>query len=65
MGVTHMMVGKILREGNIIEGPFWPERIKVISYRNVGVSVEIYGVGLDSGRFYPCILTQSDLDKIR
>jgi superfamily II DNA or RNA helicase len=65
MGVTHMMVGKILREGNTIEGPFWPERIKVISYRNVGVSVEIYGVGLDSGRFYPCILTQSDLDKIR
>jgi superfamily II DNA or RNA helicase len=65
MEVTHMMVDKILREGNIIEGPFWPERIKVISYRNVGVSVEIYGVGLDSGRFYPCILTQSDLDKIR
>jgi superfamily II DNA or RNA helicase len=56
---------KNLKEGNIIEGPFWPERIKIISCRRIGVSVEIYGVGLDSGRFYPSILTEADFDKIR
>jgi hypothetical protein len=56
---------KNLKEGNIIEGPFWPERIKVISCRRVGASVEIYGVGLDSGHFYPRILTLTDLDKIK
>ena len=59
------MEDKKLKEGNIIEGPFWPERIRIISCRKVGTSVEIYGVGLDSGRFYPCILTEADLERIR
>jgi len=59
------MKDKNLKEGNIIEGPFWPERIRVISCRKVGASVEINGVGLDSGRFYPRILTESDLEKIK
>jgi hypothetical protein len=40
-------------KGNIIEGPFWPERIRVISFKEIGTSVEIYGVGLETGRFYP------------
>jgi superfamily II DNA or RNA helicase len=59
------MQDKSLREGNIIEGPFWPERIRVISCKKVGASVEIYGVGLDSERFYPRILTEADLEKIK
>jgi superfamily II DNA or RNA helicase len=59
------MEDKNLKEGNIIEGPFWPERIRVISCRKVGTSLEIYGVGLDSGRFYPRMLTEADLEKIR
>jgi len=59
------MQDKSLREGNIIEGPFWPERIRVISCKKVGTSVEIYGVGLDSGHFYPRILTEADLEKIK
>ena len=52
-------------KGNIIEGPFWPERIRVISFKEIGASVEIYGVGLETGRFYPRILTRSDLDRIK
>jgi len=59
------MKNKKLEQGDIIEGPFWPERIKVISSREVGTSIEIYGVGLNTGRFYSCILTSSDLDKIK
>ena len=59
------MEDKNLKEGNIIEGPFWPERIKVISCKKVGTSVEICGVGLDTGYFYPRILTRADLDKIK
>jgi len=59
------MQDKSLREGNIIEGPFWPERIRVISCKKVCTSVEIYGVGLDSGHFYPRILTEADLEKIK
>jgi len=59
------MEDKNLKEGNIIEGPFWPERIRVISYRKIGASIEVYGVGLNTGRFYSRILTSSDLDKIK
>ena len=59
------MQDKSLREGNIIEGPFWPERIRVISCKKVCTSVEIYGVGLDSEHFYPRILTEADLEKIK
>jgi superfamily II DNA or RNA helicase len=54
-----------IKPGNIIEGPFWPECIRVISCREVGTSVEIYGVGLNTGHFYPRILTRADLDKIK
>jgi superfamily II DNA or RNA helicase len=57
--------GKNLKEGSIIEGPFWPERIRIISCRSIGASIEIYGVGLDTGHFYPRILTEADFDKIR
>ena len=59
-----MEIGKI-KPGSIIEGPFWPERIKVISCREVGTSIEIYGVGLDTGHFYPRILTRADFNKIK
>jgi superfamily II DNA or RNA helicase len=59
------MEDKNLKEGNIIEGPFWPEQIRVISYRKIGASIEVYGVGLNTGRFYSHILTSSDLDKIK
>jgi len=56
---------KKLKQGSIIEAPFWPERIKVISWREVGNSIEIYGVGLDTGRFYPRILARTDFDKVK
>ena len=59
------MEDKKLKQGSIIEAPFWPERIKVISWREVGNSIEIYGVGLDTGRFYPRILARTDFDKVK
>lgn len=59
------MEGKKLEQGDVVEGPFWPERVKVISCREVGTSIEIHGVGLNTGHFYPRILTKNDLDKIK
>jgi superfamily II DNA or RNA helicase len=55
----------ILKPESILEGPFWPERIKVISSRQIGTSVEISSIGLRSGLFYPRILTQTDLAKVK
>jgi superfamily II DNA or RNA helicase len=53
------------RPESVLEGPFWPERIKVVSVKRIGTSMEICGVGIDTGQFYPRVLTQNDLTKIR
>lgn len=50
---------------SVLEGPFWPERIRVISSRRIGTSIEIGGVGLESERFYSRILKENDLTKIK
>jgi superfamily II DNA or RNA helicase len=54
-----------IKEEDILEGHFWPERIRVLQCRNVGAYIEIDGVGLNTGRFYSNILTVADLEKIR
>ena len=55
----------LLMPESILEGPFWPERIKVISTRQIGSGIEIRGIGVKSERFFSRILTQSDLAKIK
>jgi len=50
---------------SVLEGPFWPERIKVISSKEIGANVEVRGVGLESERFYSRILTPADFVKIK
>jgi len=57
--VTH----RLLIPDSILEGPFWPERVRVISSRNIGSKVEVSCVGLNSNRFYSNILTEKDLAK--
>jgi len=51
--------------GSLVEGPFWPERIRVMSCRKLGNSIEVYGVGVTSGQFYPRVLNESDFTKVR
>ena len=58
-----MMEEKFRPEG-VLKGPFWPEPIRVISCKSLGKSVEIYGVGLTTGKFYPRVLTEEDLAKV-
>jgi hypothetical protein len=55
----------LFKEQTLLEGPFWPERIRVISSRRIGAGIEINGVGLKSEKFYSRILSESDLSKIR
>jgi superfamily II DNA or RNA helicase len=54
-----------LEPEGILEGPFWPERIKVISFKQIGNSIEVHGIGIKSQRFYSNILKESDLARIR
>jgi len=54
-----------IKPDSILEGPFWPERIKVVSVKRIGTSTEICGVGTNTGKFYPQIFTEKDLQKIK
>jgi len=56
---------KLIEPGSVLEGPFWPERVRVISSKRVGTGMEISGVGLESDRCYSRIFTESDLIKIK
>ncbi|MEM3697682.1 MAG: helicase-related protein [Candidatus Bathyarchaeia archaeon] len=50
---------------SILEGPFWPERVKVISSKAIGSNLEIRAIGLKTQRFYSNIFTEGDLSKVR
>jgi len=56
--------GSFPEPGSLLEGPFWPERVKVISSRAVGSKLEVMAVGVQSEHFYSRILTESDLAKV-
>jgi superfamily II DNA or RNA helicase len=55
----------LFRPESVLEGPFWPERIKVITCRRIGTGIEIQGIGLKSERFFSRILKKGDLEKVR
>jgi superfamily II DNA or RNA helicase len=59
------LVEKLIEPESILEGPFWPERVRVISSKRVGTGIEISCVGLKSDRFYSRIFTENDLVKIK
>jgi len=57
--------GEFPEPESILEGPFWPERVKVISSRAIGSNLEIRAIGLRTERFYSRIFTESDLSRVR
>ena len=59
------MGGEFPEPESILEGPFWPERVKVISSRVIGSNLEIRAIGVETERFYSRILTECDLAKVR
>ena len=62
-GVTSM---KEIQPGNILEGPYWPEKVKAISVKRIGdKQVRIEAVGIDTQRYYNPVLPLKNLDKIK
>ncbi len=55
----------LVPENSILKAPFWPERIRVISIRQIGNNVEVQGIGLKTERYYSGILTAADLAKLK
>jgi len=65
MAAPQKMSKSILEPESILEGPFWSERIKVISSKQIGTGILLRGIGIKSGQGFENILTESDLTKIR
>jgi len=52
-----------IKEGNILKGPFWPEKVKVISVKNIGINIIIEAIGLEKNHtYYNSILTIEDIN---
>jgi len=50
---------------NVLNGPFWPEKVRVISVRHIGTNqTKIEAVGLRSMRYYNSILSFQDIESI-
>src|SRR3989442_14044768 len=45
----------------VLEGPFWPEPIRVIARRRLGRRVEIHGQGLQTRTAYDSTLTVDEI----
>jgi len=54
-----------IQPGSILEGPFWDEKLRVISVKTLGEQrVKIEAVGLKTNRYYAPILSSEELEKI-
>ncbi len=51
--------------GDILEGDFWPERVRVLTVQSIGNGLKVEAVGLSSRQFYANILSPTDLQHVR
>jgi len=56
------MVTLDLEEGDVLEGPFWEESVRVITTESMGSGVKIYAVGTRTQENYSQILSEAQLD---
>ena len=54
-----------VKPGDVLEGDFWPESVRVLTVQSAGPRVRIEAVGLRTQQFFPRILSTEDLGKIR
>lgn len=51
---------------SIITGPFWNEKVRVITSRQISEDmVKLDAVGVETGKYYPQVISGKDLDKIK
>lgn len=54
-----------IQPDNVLKGPFWPEKVRVISAKSIGKSqIRIEAVGLETNRFYNPVLAEDDIKAI-
>lgn len=47
----------------IIEGPFWPESLRVLNVRDLGASVRIEAVGTETTRYYDQTIPREQFER--
>ena len=57
----HEILGQ-LTEGTVLEGPNWPEPVKVLMGKARGTSIEVQAVGLNTKRLWNKLLKVEDFD---
>ncbi len=57
------MVGP--RAGDLLEGGFWPEPVRVLTVEQVGSRIKLEAVGARTRQFYSHILGPQDLERVR
>jgi superfamily II DNA or RNA helicase len=55
-----------VKPDDTLRGPFWPEKVRVISVRSIGENqIKIEAVGLETHRFYNPILSLEDIKAVQ
>src|SRR5579884_2281932 len=54
-----------LKPGDILDGDFWPEPVRVLTVQDSGPRIKIEAVGLRTQQFFPRILSHGDLGRVR
>ncbi|CUT01677.1 helicase-related protein [Candidatus Kryptobacter tengchongensis] len=54
-----------MKEGSIIEGPFWPEPVEIKKIEKIGEYIHIIGASIHSKSFIEQLIPESEIDKIR
>ncbi|MDQ4077925.1 MAG: SNF2-related protein [Chloroflexota bacterium] len=52
----------MVQEGSILEGPFWPEPVRVLRSRTRGERVELQAVGVETERFFSDLLNLAEFE---
>ncbi|OQX87559.1 MAG: helicase [Candidatus Omnitrophica bacterium 4484_70.2] len=54
-----------IKENDIIEGPFWPEPVRVIKVDSLQEKFQVKAVGIHLQKFYDQIISHQQLEKVR
>lgn len=52
-------------QGEILEGSFWPEPVRVLNVERLGERIKLEAVGTRTHQFYSRILSEADLAGVR
>ena len=55
---------KLIQPEDILKGPFWPEKVRVIKLQNIGDKVKVEVVGVETKQYYNSIFSEEDINKI-